>query len=343
MLNNERSRLYINVVKGFAIFLMLWGHCIQYCSLNSFNFFENIVFKIIYTFHMPLFMIVSGYLFYFSFQKRELKELITHRAKPLLHTIVIGGILIYYLTTGLKGILSKKWHVLFNGAWLSSLSGIWFLWSVLVASLGVAIICKTIKRIYLQVILLFLWAFVIYLFPNASNNLYMYPYYVIGFFFAKYKSKIQKKLFLIKYISLLLFPIMLYAYVKGYTENFLKFKLDFFQYIIGLVGCVFALTILEIIFNLLYERKKSLLFPLSKVGQMSLQIYVLSIIFLSSWLPTIYSKIIEIFSLGNILAHNMLMYNFVYTFILSIAYTFILYFITKAIYKIRIGKMIFSR
>ena len=39
------NRLYLDVVKGITIFLMLWTHCIQYCALGSFDFFENPVFK----------------------------------------------------------------------------------------------------------------------------------------------------------------------------------------------------------------------------------------------------------------------------------------------------------
>ena len=47
---------YLNIVKGSAIFLMLWGHTIQYCTPANTDFFENPIFKVIYTFHMPLFI-----------------------------------------------------------------------------------------------------------------------------------------------------------------------------------------------------------------------------------------------------------------------------------------------
>ena len=56
----------IDILKGVAIFLVVFGHCIQYCSQGYFDFFENKVFIFIYTFHMPLFMLISGYLFYNS-------------------------------------------------------------------------------------------------------------------------------------------------------------------------------------------------------------------------------------------------------------------------------------
>ena len=58
----DDTRFFINVARGLAIFLMLWGHCIQCCCLGDFDFYENDVFRVIYSFHMPLFMLISGYL-----------------------------------------------------------------------------------------------------------------------------------------------------------------------------------------------------------------------------------------------------------------------------------------
>lgn len=97
---------YLSIVKGVAIFLMLWGHCIQCCTNERFDFFEDNVFKFIYSFHMPLFMLVSGYLFYFSFSKRNLSELLKHRIQGLLQPIVMVSFVNYYLTTGIQNVRS---------------------------------------------------------------------------------------------------------------------------------------------------------------------------------------------------------------------------------------------
>ena len=54
---------FIDSLKGFAILLVLWGHSIQYlCS--GIDFFQNFIFKIIYSFHMPLFFLISGFFFH---------------------------------------------------------------------------------------------------------------------------------------------------------------------------------------------------------------------------------------------------------------------------------------
>ena len=63
----QKRILSIDAIKAFAIFCVVLGHCIQYGSgifyLKDEIYFENWLFKIIYSFHMPLFMLISGYLF----------------------------------------------------------------------------------------------------------------------------------------------------------------------------------------------------------------------------------------------------------------------------------------
>lgn len=50
---------YIDHLKGFAIFLVVVGHVIQY---NTSDFRQSPVFSAIYSFHMPLFFFLSGYI-----------------------------------------------------------------------------------------------------------------------------------------------------------------------------------------------------------------------------------------------------------------------------------------
>ena len=103
--DRQTDRRYINIARGTAVFLMLWGHCVQFCCAGSFDFFENSVFRVIYSFHMPLFMLISGYLFFFTFQKRNLRDLLIHRTQSLLQPIIMCGILNFLLTDALFGLL----------------------------------------------------------------------------------------------------------------------------------------------------------------------------------------------------------------------------------------------
>lgn len=60
MLINKRNEL-LDILKGFAIILVVLGHSVQYLLGNN-N--ENWLFSFIYSFHMPLFMFISGYVCY---------------------------------------------------------------------------------------------------------------------------------------------------------------------------------------------------------------------------------------------------------------------------------------
>lgn len=65
----ERS-VVIDFIRGIAIILVILGHNIQYGSGVSYYtnelYFDNVLFKLIYSFHMPLFALISGYLSYRS-------------------------------------------------------------------------------------------------------------------------------------------------------------------------------------------------------------------------------------------------------------------------------------
>ncbi|MDE6264225.1 MAG: acyltransferase family protein [Paramuribaculum sp.] len=52
---------YIDNLRGFLIILVKLGHCIQ--NLYT-DFDQNIVFRYIYSFHMPLFMFIRGFVSY---------------------------------------------------------------------------------------------------------------------------------------------------------------------------------------------------------------------------------------------------------------------------------------
>lgn len=47
---------YIDIAKGIAIFLVVWGHVIKYTLPTG-----NDIYNLIYSFHMPVFFCISGY------------------------------------------------------------------------------------------------------------------------------------------------------------------------------------------------------------------------------------------------------------------------------------------
>lgn len=76
----------VDIIKGVAITLMVLGHGIQY--IGNGDFWNNPFFQIIYSFHMPLFMLVSGYLFFLTVSRKSLGKIITTKLKSLILPVV---------------------------------------------------------------------------------------------------------------------------------------------------------------------------------------------------------------------------------------------------------------
>jgi fucose 4-O-acetylase-like acetyltransferase len=55
----KKRLIYIDRLKGFAIYLVVLGHIYQNMVVQG---TETILFSLIYAFHMPLFFFLSGYI-----------------------------------------------------------------------------------------------------------------------------------------------------------------------------------------------------------------------------------------------------------------------------------------
>ena len=97
----------LDFAKGIGIILMVLGHC--YSAGNG-----ELIRTWFYSFHMPLFMLVSGYLFSYSFRKRNLADLLEHRLRSMLHPIIMATILNNVLMLVPTFVLSDRADVLFG-------------------------------------------------------------------------------------------------------------------------------------------------------------------------------------------------------------------------------------
>lgn len=64
--------LWIDAIKGFTILLVILGHCLNgYLTANMFGEYKdtmNFIHRWIYSFHMPLFFIISGFLYQYAYR-----------------------------------------------------------------------------------------------------------------------------------------------------------------------------------------------------------------------------------------------------------------------------------
>ena len=348
---NFDKRRFINFLRGIAIFLMLWGHSVQCCCGWQFDYFENSVFKIIYSFHMPFFMLISGYLFFFSAQKRETVELIEYKTKSLLYPILMCSVLNFILTKVISMVFSSSfadnYPELFGGTPIASL---WFLWSVLACSLSVAIAVKPVKNKILQFFIIVLGIGLVAIMPCGEMNVYMYPYFVIGYAYAKNEEFLKKARNVFSVFSCVVFVVMLFFFQKKhyiYTSGLLggenrvdSLKIVFFRWAIGLFGSIAAIFVCRGVYKLINNAK--ICGGIEQLGQNSLAVYALSISLLSYWLTRISEKVIVLFPVIEWNNH-IWFFNLIVTPVVAVLYSVALLLIIKLLKKIKLYRFIFGR
>lgn len=140
----------IDIVKGIGIFLVVVGHAVPDANTGIQNFFWGGVFHWIYSFHMALFMTMSGVLFYSKaircISASERREEIRKRAIRLLlpysfysFSILVAKIIFYPLSRNPVSIWSVI-EILFGD---SPCGNMWFLWSLFVISSIILLVPKT--------------------------------------------------------------------------------------------------------------------------------------------------------------------------------------------------------
>jgi hypothetical protein len=257
------------------------------------------------------------------------------------------------ITNGVFAVSKGDFAGVLDGGWLDKLPSLWFLWSVLGATVAVTVVCKNVKSVFLQIPLLVLMTAPVAFLPNATENIFMYPYFVIGFYFARYREKLPVCVCKARYLSLILFPALLcfyekkhYIYITGLFSADYPFPemclIDGFRWLIGLVGSVFVLTVLELLFrNGFFEQ---IISPwLEKLGKKSLQIYALSLPLLSSVLSHGFPAALRFLGMENIFVRNMIIYNFVFTLSLAVVYAVGLYLAVRLLEKTKISRILFGR
>jgi len=121
---------YIDIARGIGILLVVMGH-------NDFGYVSPFVYKVIYSFHMPLFFFLSGYFLnttvpFFDFLKKRLNSLL----KPYLFTLfLIYFLLVSFEKMSFKTALLRITKSLYGAGYYLDWVQLWFLPHLFVVSL----------------------------------------------------------------------------------------------------------------------------------------------------------------------------------------------------------------
>jgi fucose 4-O-acetylase-like acetyltransferase len=272
MIKNEKN--FIDVLKGFLIILVVFGHLLQTYYVD---FDQLFLFKLIYSFHMPFFMLISGYLANMSLQKNgcSVEKCIT---KKFIY-LIIPFVSWYIIDLILQGnfVFSDLFHSL--SFLLTHVdSGLWYLYILFVLYILLYFADK-LKYKYGV-----LWVLFVAL-PMTNilgvNLLKWYLiFFIIGMFTFDYQIQIEKIMsnYFANFIYLVpaIFLISLYYWEREFTQNSIfssHVYLYGYKFIVAIFGIITILLLTKKIYKLTTPRA-----IFDNFGKNSLKIYILNFI-----------------------------------------------------------------
>ncbi len=330
--DSERIK-YWDIIKGIAIILVVYGH--------SFSERESISTLLIYSFHMPLFMLISGYFFYYTINKRSIVYIVKNKFFKTIVPIVLTTILIYFDTYNPKLTIHEQ-LVAFYAILIREL---WFLWAIFLDSMIVMAIYFSSKYISglsmssrLSPSLLFysISAIVCVLFmvlPDISvirdGVKFMFPCFIFGFCINQYDLTTVYKnnrvliliLCLVAYICLFtkfdyaftFYKSGVYIFNSFFSPNKMIF-INIYRVVVGILG---SLSLMMLVYEISQKVSiPSIVNSLAKLGQHTLGVYILSWILNYYWLKLIpLQPHFNLYSLANTIVMLIVSYAITILFI----------------------------
>jgi len=175
--------LLFDFVKGVLIFLVVWGHVIQTG--------DSVIFHVIYSFHMPLFIFVCGYFAVHTLRKGVLdvgEKVLTRLIIPALCWSAVA-FLINYLKGYERGLGSMV---------MDSLRDVWFLYCVALLYAVGCMVFKAGRWKYAVALLLSALGYMVYHAPGVVYIEYFqpirqWPLFVMGVAYYEYKKKLESR------------------------------------------------------------------------------------------------------------------------------------------------------
>lgn len=330
----ERQRLILfDLLKCFAIFLVIWGHCEQH--FYDTDCLDNPIYTHIYSFHMPLFMMISGYFSESSLKLRFKDFFIRKLTQLLLPCIVWGGILC------LINIFINREVLSLSSIGYIFIHNLWFLKSLFCCYLLAYCGLRMFKKNFFGCILLLLCQF-------YPFNLYiMFPCFLAGMLLRRYDLlwQDQRTSSIILFISTVLFLFLSFYWDKSFWYNkyfnWISFLIhgdvnvqlmalyrQIFRIAIGLSGSMSIIMLFYLIFTNCKWNK--FLDVISNWGKYTMGVYIFQSIILEVFL----SKYI---CLGNY--ENLFLYSIFLPFV-SVGILYSCVVLTRLIYRSKVLKFI---
>lgn len=205
----------LDILKGMAIYAVVIGHCDIFLNLPSISVDKyGSLYDFIYSFHMPLFMLISGYLS-MSIERKTVVEVICSKFKRLIIPSIIWSLLsCLILSMSIMGVINEHWY----------------LKCLFICSIGYSISYRLTHNFYLLHIIFLLLLLIV---PGGSlwNCVYMYPFFMIGMVIHKYNwiekfgNQSRKNKMSFTFIFITIYTILFLGWDGSMSHDHSRFKL----------------------------------------------------------------------------------------------------------------------
>ena len=297
MQSKENRNLYWDILRGIAMLLVVLGHA----GLAK----ESLLNRAVYAFHMPLFMLISGFFFQYSLRKHTLRENLRRKTAQLLLPVLIIGTLDFILTAShagpVRGMAADYYAVLIRT--------LWFLQAVFFSCLAVLAVNRFIRSYPVQLLVyLALCAAFLFVpdFACSTGTKFMFPCFIAGLYMnrwgvdQKYKSLSCRPLLF--FAMVVTFGVLLHFFSFGqtfYNRSVYLFSGidspaallydDIFRVVIGLAGSFAAMALLYEFFSRLPQGGPVPAF-LGLLGRNTLVFYCIHV-YLNRWWLSVYQPV----------------------------------------------------
>lgn len=331
---------FVDSLKGFAIICVVWGHSIQHFR-NGHDAFTNPMFEIIYSFHMPLFFLISG-MFFKSSLKYNFRKFFKKKAGQLLLPCFVWAVIFLGFRVGFcyfnasctidRMVEIKNLIIPFKWPF-------WFLKQLFFSYSLTYLFYKIFKTEWL--IFLLLLSFVA-VFPAGERQRFLLPLFLAGIVIKDNYQFVLEHLKKLLFGSALLFVVCLIFWKGSYTIyvtefppiidlknrmfDFRNMDISLFRLVIGLSGSVFFL----LLFQKIYKQNR-LHALLTTIGTYTLTIYILQF------------SLVEINPFPDFQVENNWIYNLLITPLVSVVVLLICFGVIFFISQLKsVGKILFG-
>lgn len=260
----------IDAIRGIAIILVVIGHVIQYQNPASYE--NTLLFRIIYSFHMPLFFFVSGIVASYGHNVELNLKLLLKRTRALMYPWIVWTIFIFVL-------FYIRNSVAF--AFTKAIGFYWFLPVLYICYCTSFLFCSAHKeglRLDVTVLLIAIIWFLMFLangFWISSVRFHGF-FFATGFVFATYTgsiSRISAKRLLLPVFLVISLILWYLAFNLTSSGNGLP---NYWNFLIRILSALSGIVFVWGVVSILPEKIKYLL---ASLGVYSLQIYLVHLLF----------------------------------------------------------------